>query len=187
MCRCSAVMASACGSLRPASAPAMRCWRTVSNSLSGNVGSRRISTARRIAAGRFASMVSIVALALVALPETLRCAFSLSISSWICWRVWFFDPRINMPPVLPAMVALPLPLAEVHGDRLRIGHLQIDLLQQPRLHAIPFFLAGRLLHDIVDRLEHGLCRVLQILLTLQPHRSDHETGVVEFLDAHARS
>ena len=35
----------------------MRCWRTVSNSLSGKAGSRRMSAARRSAPGRLASMV----------------------------------------------------------------------------------------------------------------------------------
>ena len=52
-------------------------------------------------------MVSILAVALVGLPETLNCAFNRSISSWICWRVLFLVPRIRRPPVIPAIADLP--------------------------------------------------------------------------------
>ena len=52
-------------------------------------------------------MVSMLAVALVALPETLICAFRRSISSWICWRDLFLVPRIRRPPVMPAVAALP--------------------------------------------------------------------------------
>ena len=41
-------------------------------------------------------------------------------------------------------IALRRPLAQVQRHFLRIRHLQFDLLQQARLHALHFFLAGRL-------------------------------------------
>src|ERR1035441_3774280 len=86
---------------------AIRCWRTCSNSLSGNEGWRRISAARRSAPAKLASTVSTVAVALLIPPDTLRRAFRRSVSSWICWRVLFFVPRISKPPASCATADLP--------------------------------------------------------------------------------
>ena len=77
----SRIIASTCGSDLAFSRPVSCSLRTCSNSASGSAASLRISPASLRAATRFSRVVPTSALAVVALPATCTCAFSLLISS----------------------------------------------------------------------------------------------------------
>ena len=59
----------------------------------------------------------------------------------------------EQPPVAHAH-----PLAQLQPDAIGVVQIELDLFQEGRARAFDLFLRRRVLHDVVDRLQHAVAR-----------------------------